>query len=419
MSSLGLLFAWWVALAPELRALLLLPPLALVLGAIVLGWCRSHPDTARLAWPTILFAHLGALVLVCVLRPEGLPVLPAVPAASAAGVAGPDPAWLLVPWALGAAVLWLRTSVGMVRFERMLARGSIDAPRALAERLEDLADRLGVRAPRLLLLAGGEPACVGLTSPCIVLPTDALAWPAARLDAVLAHELVHAVRGDPLLLLLGDLLGACFWFVPGRVTLARAWRRAVEASCDDDALPLADAPDVYAEALLDQARTHGAPAWLATAGGSALGSRVRRILAGVGRGDFQTARIYWPLVLAGLFAVPGVLAVPRASEAVDLPEETIRLEPAVVLSTPRSVPPAERLLWLDLADASGPRLQAPVRGPDLAARRARRPLPAPGAPQMPDAVPLRESPCALPVPETWPLAEPHEPRDGRPPSLHI
>ena len=417
MSSLTLLFAWWVSLAPELRALFLLPPLALGLGAAVLGWCRAHPDTARLAWPTILLAHLGALAAVWILRPEGLPLLPVVEAKASIGAGGPDPIWLLAPWALGVVLLWTRTATGMIRFARALSRDALAAPRALAERLEDLAGQLGVRPPDLVLVAGAEPACVGLVTPRIVLPTDALAWPAARLDAVLAHELVHAVRGDPLLLLLGDVLGACFWFVPGRVTLARAWRRAVETSCDDDALPLAGAPDVYAEALLDQARTTGSPAWLATAGGSALGERVRRILAGVGRGDFQTARIYWPLVLAAVIAVPGVLAVPRTSEAVELPAETIRLRPAVVLAAPPSS--TERLLWLDLADASGPRLQPPERGPDLAERRGRRPLPAPGAPQLPDFAPVPEAPCALPVPETWPLTEPRAPRGGRPPSFHI
>lgn len=396
MSLVNELWMLWIAQPIELRALLFLPPLTLALGALVLVLCRAHPETGRLAWPVILVLHLGALAGIWWMAPDGLALLPAltphdVPAAvvSASHLPVVVGAWLSV-----AALLWLRTLVAVLRLSHRITRVETPAPARIAERVQMLSARVGTRPPPVVLAGDLGPACVGPLRPRLVLPQAALQWPEARLDAVLAHELVHAARGDAALLLLIEVLGALLWFIPGTSAVSRDWRRALEASCDDDALLLVPHRDDYADALLQQARELQRPNWLAAVAASAVGRRVRRVLAGVGHEDFATARVYWPLVLSAALVVPVVLAVPEEAHTRVLLPDTRHVESAVTREADDS-----KLIWLDLADASGPRLWMPqmrAAGPDA------------GAAQTCTQGPLRLPPGA-----------PAMGLNGRPPPIHI
>ena len=72
----------------------------------------------------------------------------------------------------------------------------------IARRLEALADRLGRRPPHSVLVTGGDAGAFAFSTARgdVVLVTEGLlARPAAERDAVLAHELAHLDRRDPLL----------------------------------------------------------------------------------------------------------------------------------------------------------------------------------------------------------------------------
>ena len=390
------LWVLWIAQPIELRALLFLPPLTIAVGALVLALCRAHPETGRLAWPVVLLLNLGVLGGIWLAAPDGLALLPALApgdAPAAAASSGHLPIVVAV-WLGVAALIWLRTLAAVFWHGRELARNEAPAPARITERVRALSACVGARPPEVVVAAHPGPACVGLLRPRLVLPEGALQWPEARLDAVLAHELVHAVRGDPALLLLIEVLGALLWFVPGGSAVSRAWRRALEASCDDDALLLVPHRDDYADALLQQARELQWPNWLAAVAATAMGRRVRRVLAGVGHDDFATARVYWPTVLSAALVVPVVLAVPGEAHTRLLLSDTHHAESAVMLEDDDP-----KLIWLDLADASGPRMRIP---------RMQAAAPDAGAAQNCAAAPLRLPPGA-----------PAMGLNGRPPPIQI
>src|ERR1039458_10148270 len=106
-----------------------------------------------------------------------------------------------VPWAVLASAIYLSVaSILLVRFLIGLAYG-----RRLIRASQIIDDPLVTRklarttAPRL---AESElisvPVTMGAFRPTILLPTDWRNWDAAKLDAVLAHELSHVARRDPL-----------------------------------------------------------------------------------------------------------------------------------------------------------------------------------------------------------------------------
>ncbi|WP_298861640.1 M56 family metallopeptidase [uncultured Gimesia sp.] len=105
-----------------------------------------------------------------------------------------------------------------------------------------------------------------------------------ELEALLAHELAHLVRGDTWWLLFGRLLCCCLPFQPLNFVARARWKQAAEFQCDDWAanrtgnpLSLAHCLTRVAEWRLDVAdRAHVLPA-----GGSdsTLSLRVERLLA--------------------------------------------------------------------------------------------------------------------------------------------
>ena len=110
------------------------------------------------------------------------------------------------------------------------------------------------------------------------------------------------------------------------------------------------------------------------------------------------------MVLSAALVVPIVLAVPGEARATPVPPETLRVEPAVTLDAPDS-----NLIWLDLADASGPRMQMPqiraavpeAGAPETCTQPPPRLPPARDAPERPrtahthliPAAPRRSLPC--------------------------
>ena len=85
-----------------------------------------------------------------------------------------------------------------------------------------------------------SPATFGTT---ILLPVDAHAWPADRLDAVLAHERAHVRSRDGYWSWLAQLHAAVFWFNPLGWWLQRRLEALAETTSDDAVVAARHDPD--------------------------------------------------------------------------------------------------------------------------------------------------------------------------------
>ncbi len=122
------------------------------------------------------------------------------------------------------------------------------------------------------------PLVSGFLSPVIVLPDDASSWTASRRRAVLAHEIAHVRRRDPLTLALAHLATIVYWFHPLCWLAAGRMRAESERACDDAALRIGLLPSDYAGHLLDLARAFNPQPAIPMASTSHLESRVKSIL---------------------------------------------------------------------------------------------------------------------------------------------
>ncbi len=248
------------------------------------------------------------------------------------------PLVLVGVWAAGALLGLGSLLVGVLRTrgEAGRARWVMDGP--LAELLERLRAEAGVRRP-VLLLRGGEadmPVTWGLLRPRILLPAGAEAWPAARLRAVLLHELAHVRRGDWAVLLAVETACALYWFNPLVWAAAARLRAESEHACDDQVLRAGSRPSDYAGHLLEVARTLRAPraahaAAVAMARPSQIRGRLLAVLAEERPRGPVSRRFAVPVLLAASLAV-GLLAalspVSRGEAAPPQPGPAVRPAPA-------------------------------------------------------------------------------------------
>ena len=114
-----------------------------------------------------------------------------------------------------------------------------------------------------------SPMAFQLFRPVIVLPTQTVeTLTPDELRTVLAHEMAHLKRRDPLVNIMQILLFGVWWFHPVYWWLSRTLRTVREECCDDAVLTRAAQPeDRYCQVLLDAARS----CQVATAGRVVLG----------------------------------------------------------------------------------------------------------------------------------------------------
>lgn len=143
--------------------------------------------------------------------------------------------------------------------------------------------------PTVLVVPGlAVPFATGFLKPRVMIP-DLLTGALSReeLAALLAHELAHLRRADPLVRVLAGYLTDVFWYVPGLSGCVRRFQAEREADCDDAARH-ADEPTRLARALI---KTHAwiqalrpeipglAPSWApAAVEASTLAMRLRRLV---------------------------------------------------------------------------------------------------------------------------------------------
>jgi soluble lytic murein transglycosylase-like protein len=193
---------------------------------------------------------------------------------------------LVVLWALGASLMGLRLGGG---YALALCWKRRAAP--VSERwqglVDDLVRRIGLRRSVPLCVAGqgSSPVVVGIWKPVILVPAALLtSLPPPYLEALLAHELAHVRRMDPLWALLQSLVEALLFFHPAVWWLSARIRAEREELADQVAARLIGDPRRLAQALdaLDDLQppvpSHPLFAALAARGGHLL-TRIERLLS--------------------------------------------------------------------------------------------------------------------------------------------
>lgn len=184
-------------------------------------------------------------------------------------------------WMLGSASMLVRMGAGFWWLERRYLAEATAVPGDLQARLDHVARRLGLHQ-RIRLLASrraASPLLLGWLKPVVLVPSAAFLHLAPEaLEAVLAHELAHLRRRDPLVNLLQGLAEALLFFHPCAWWLSARIRDLREHCCDDEAAALCGDPLPLAEGLAALERLRrGLPSDPSPALAAAKGKLMHRI----------------------------------------------------------------------------------------------------------------------------------------------
>lgn len=171
-------------------------------------------------------------------------------------------------WLLGSLILLLRLLREAYAIGRMVRRAE---PRRAGS-----AQVVEVRVSQEI----EGPCMTGWWRPCVLLPLEALAWPAATLQAALRHEEQHARQHDGLHRVCAAVLQAIFWWNPAVHLLCRIYEEESEVCCDFEASSSGVNRRQYGEMLL--AHAMGMPAGalaMPFARRAGLRGRIGRLLA--------------------------------------------------------------------------------------------------------------------------------------------
>ncbi len=305
------------------------------------------------------------------------------------------PALLLALWAAGAAFFSIRLTAGWIAFRRRLTGRRPIAGGPLTEMLDDLAaPALAGRAVRLTSTRRfAVPFARGLARPEICMPERAVSSLHPTLQqGILAHEVAHLVRRDPLWLAGLRMVEALFFFQPLHRLASRRLLELSEFHCDDWAARATGRGKDLARSLTEVAtwlvkdRYSELPVPAMGRSRSNLARRIERLLAsGTVTGERGVPRWALPasaLVLTAVVAfAPGLTLAGGASE----PQEVPVVEP---------VAPSEEIAW-----------PVPEAMPEPAA------APEPELPRLEIIEPLAPMPEVLPIelhalPEALPALAP-------------
>ena len=173
---------------------------------------------------------------------------------------------LLIVWALGTAVAFLRLAGGSW-YVRRLANHSRGDAGVWRRMIDEIRDGFGIeRSVRLAVTdREGLLATFGVVRPTVLIPRSAIEWDEDRVRVVVLHELAHVKRGDWLVQVLAESARAIFWFNPLFWIACSRLSRESECACDDEVLAAGMRPDRYAEHLVEIARRsrHARMPWAA------------------------------------------------------------------------------------------------------------------------------------------------------------
>lgn len=181
----------------------------------------------------------------------------------AQGIASGLPA---MPWLIAGILTLAIASIvlALYRLRSELSGRRLIVSGRVCELFDDLCDRAGVSREILLSRSNriASPVAMGLLKPEICLPERALEELSdPELEVMIAHELAHIVRRDPLWALICHVMSTLLIIQPLNIIAARRLRELAEFECDgwaaahcDGALPLAKCLTEVASWLLQTRR---------------------------------------------------------------------------------------------------------------------------------------------------------------------
>ncbi|MEM6672161.1 MAG: M56 family metallopeptidase [Planctomycetota bacterium] len=238
--------------------------------------------------------------------------------------------------ALGIAALMVRALLETLRVQR-LGRGVVLTRGPIHDATKAFARRAGILRPVRIEVTerGHSPYATGVLRPRIVVPERAMAeLDDAAIRAMIAHELGHIARFDPLWAAAIRSVTALFFFQPLNWIVARRLDECSEFCCDEFAVTATGDEVALARCLTSVADwivgpQGPRPACAMAHGRSPLGQRVERILAtnGVAARRHVGARALGAMALgATAFAAPGFATIQQAGAAPPTPPLPAALE---------------------------------------------------------------------------------------------
>lgn len=199
--------------------------------------------------------------------------------------------WITLAWSSGVMLLASRAGVQWLDLRR-LVRSAQAAP-SWQDRLDRIAARFGLSGRVGVLCSGAvcSPVLIGVVRPVILLPVAVMCrMPVAQVELILAHELAHVRRLDPLVNLLQLAIETLYFHHPVVRWISREVRNEREICCDS--MALARHPGSrreYIEALATLGELFRKKPMILASNGGLLLERVQLIAsplqAGAGRGS--------------------------------------------------------------------------------------------------------------------------------------
>ena len=242
--------------------------------------------------------------------------------------------WLAPFWIVGVLFFYVRGVAGWAAVERLRHRGVCAPVPEWQVRLNELAARLRLARPVVLLEScfADTPVLIGYLRPVVLLPLGCLTGlSAGQVECILLHELAHAGRRDYLVNLLQSVVEGLLFYHPAVWWASRVVRAERENCCDDTVVEIMGDARSYAATLaaLEQRRAVAPQAALAATGGNLM-KRIRRLTMEPRRAQSSvapaaSAGLLLAIFAAGLAAVPAKLpmvrrpriAMPAAGVALD------------------------------------------------------------------------------------------------------
>ena len=284
--------------------------IAFSLFAAAAVWLAGRRDVAR--DPRLTLCALALLAGFPLLF--FLPKWEVLPAADVAEESSSLMRWLPWIWAGGVALASLRLLTALAQ----LLKWRRDSERVGVREAGDLI--VDVR----LLRSYPSPVASGIWSPVIFVPSEWEQWSAETREAVLAHEMKHHQRHDPLWRAIGAVACTLHWCNPLVWWMSRRLADQCEFACDEAVVADGFQADRYANVLCDLAASTRAPATtLAMAHEGGLEKRVRRMMTKVPRGSRVMLVL---LILFTALTAIGLVVLRRAERPAKpaIPVEEIR-----------------------------------------------------------------------------------------------
>jgi HEAT repeat protein/beta-lactamase regulating signal transducer with metallopeptidase domain len=342
-----------------------------LVGGIVTASAQTAARSTSWSSPIALPASRPALVVGSAERPMPTPMGGAEAESQqarpvqAAAAAPSLTSGITMLWAMLAAVGLAAFAVAHVRLSRRLGERREVSDEPIRGVLDGLCRSAGVRRPiRLTRSEGlGSPVALGRSEICV--PGAVL----TELDpiqqrSVLAHELAHLTRNDPLWLTAGCVVERVFFFQPLNRIARKRIQESAEYLCDDWAAERSGSGVAMAKSLMKVAEWMQAPPSALPLAGMAenpsqLVERVRRLVERRGAGEVRRrwlAPAAVGLVILTAASVPGVAAtaIPGPGLLWDQGQEsdTLRLRRKLSSLQPLSSARLDRIADRAAADAS-------------------------------------------------------------------